>query len=209
MANKHKSSKHNVDTGVVVGNIQPRSKLTKKQALIILVAFAAITLGVTGFLLYRGRNSKERTLVAPDYPDSGPQLVEQFKEAKTNEEKPVLITAYLINKEYDKAKDLAIELAKSTSSVTDWQSALTICANNPVSQKDDCLKTVDTASLALVSKMSFTVAYSFGSQLEVADKKKQSLPYYERALSVYDANLADEFTLKKDDLAKHIAELKR
>lgn len=183
-------------------------EVTLKVGVLLLIV-SVITLSILSVITEKPTKSTLYTDPNARPPDANHVLVNELKNSDKPEEIKTLIAAYLASKQYDKAEVAARGIAEKSQASTDFIGWLSICVAHQVTNKETCINEAITKLKPLISKMDFFSAYSVGSLLVEAGKKKEAVDFYVRAFETYDSKVADEYTMSKDKLKSHIDELRK
>jgi hypothetical protein len=77
-----------------------------------------------------------------------------------------------------------------------------------VPNKNSCISDTVSKLKPLIQQLAFPDAYGAGGMLEKANYKKDAADFYQRAYNVYDGTAQGDNLMTKDQLKKHINELR-
>jgi tetratricopeptide (TPR) repeat protein len=132
--------------------------------------------------------------------------INSLSKATDLESRRDLVINYVAASENDKAAKEMETIADKTRDPTDFVRLIDICAYKDVTIKSSCVADVkkNLANFNLDFRSYYTVAYS----LEQCGDKKAAADYYSKALAEYPTK-TDSYTMTKDQLSKHINELRQ
>jgi len=185
--------------GSVNGSRWIGQKLKYRYLFLIIIIVVAV-------LLYIYEHDKKKKPVVGD--STTTQDIRLLSGSKDAGDKRIVISAYLSEKQYNKASKLAIDLAKSTDATEDYMTVVRICAGYSVDNKSDCLRNALNVLEARLSTMSFFDAYNVGDELDGANFNKDQAKFYQRAYDTYDTSRA-QYLMTKDQLKAKINELNK
>lgn len=176
---------------------------TKK--LLVARLFLILILLATAYLLFvnKGQNYN----FTPEHNAVSDKKIAAYEKSSSLVDKRLLLSQYLNKEDYNSAKKVSLAIADDTKTSDDYLEVLRICALYDVSGKEACVEDATSKLKPFIDELSFRAAYTTGSLLEKTNTKKESVVFYQRALSAYDDSQADEYTMSKDELKKHIDEI--
>jgi tetratricopeptide (TPR) repeat protein len=179
-------------------------KLKTRESVIVLAVILALVGGIVFYFSHRGAgSSKGISSVAQNE-------IRLFKNDKTIDGRRELASAYAQNGQYDSSKAEWQKIASQTNQTQDWWALLNICSGYKVGGSADCIKKSAAILKSRAGSLDFQTAYAIGSQLETSHNGKLALPFYSRALKVYNPPQDSAVNyLSKEQLQEKINELNK
>ena len=191
---------------VTAGPVQDKPlnhKAWLPRAILVVIA-GAILVFAGWFIEHKRNNTINKYVPAANAVDAN---INSLKSSKDINDRRVLVSDYVASGNYDKAEELARSVAADTKDTKDYITLITVCANHPVSDKQQCLDDGVTQVKPKLNELSFFETYVIASMLDDAKDGKNALIFYQRAYQIYDSTKADQYTMTKDQIGQRIKAL--